>query len=84
MKIDKSPPVPDDDVLNDASKQLYYVIWSVAETTGDLATSFGTWLDHYSPGAKKTVLFNKHSQDSLAQSITSGQEEEELKKSGWL
>ena len=36
-------------VLIDGGQLQYHVVWSVLETTGDMAASFGIRLTHYSP-----------------------------------
>ena len=53
-----TPPAPDM-VLVDAGQLLYHVVWPVAGTTGDLASSFGARLANYPPGSKKLVLFDR-------------------------
>ena len=52
-------PAPDI-VLDDASQVWYHVVWLVAETTGDLASSFGVRLIRYPPDAQQVVLFDRY------------------------
>ena len=52
-----------DVVLVDASQLLYHVVWPVAGTAGDLASSFGVRLSRYPPEAKKLVLFDRYYDD---------------------
>ena len=52
-----SAPAPD---LVDVNQLSYYVVWSVAGTAGDLASSFSVRLSHYPPEAKKRVLFERY------------------------
>ena len=54
-----STPAPDV-VLVDASQLLYHVVWLVAETTGDLASSFGVRLIRYPTDAQQLVLFDRY------------------------
>ena len=58
-----TPPAPDM-VLVDARQLLYHVVWPVAGTTGDLASSFGARLANYPPGSKKLVLFDRYDQEA--------------------
>ena len=57
-----SAPAPDV-VLVDASQLLYHVVWPVAGTAGDLASSFGARLSRYPPEAQKLVLFDRYYDD---------------------
>ncbi len=57
-----SAPAPDV-VLVDASQLLYHVVWPVAGTAGDLASSFGVRLSRYPPEAPKLVLFDRYYDD---------------------
>ena len=52
-----------DVVLVDASQLLYYDVWPVAGTVGDLALSFGDRLSRYPPEAQKLVLFDRYYED---------------------
>ena len=54
-----SAPAPDV-VLVDASQLLHHVVWPVAGTAGDLASSFGVRLSRYPPEAQKLVLFDRY------------------------
>ena len=49
-----TPPAPDV-VLVDAGQLLYHVVWPVAGTAGDLASSFGARLANYPPGSNTIV-----------------------------
>ena len=55
-------PAPDV-VLVDASQLLYHVVWPVAGTAGDLASSFGVRLSRYPPEAQNLVLFDRYYDD---------------------
>ena len=58
-----NPPVPEV-VMVDAGQLLYHVVWPVAGTAGDLASSFGARLANYPHGSKKLVLFDRYDQEA--------------------
>ena len=57
-----SAPTPDV-VLVDAIQLLYYVVWPVAGTAGDLTSSFGVRLSRYPTSAQTLVLFDHYYED---------------------
>ena len=58
-----NPPAPEV-VLVDYGQLLYHVVWPVAGTAGDLASSFGARLANYPHGSKKLVLFDRYDQEA--------------------
>ena len=66
-----SPPAPDM-VLVDASQLLFHVVWPVAGTAGDLASSFGVRLSRYHPEAQNLVCLNAIMSMSQLQRTTRG------------
>ena len=60
-----NPPAPEV-VLVDAGQLLYHVVWPVAGTAGDLASSFGARLANYPHVSKKLVLFDRYDQEATS------------------
>ena len=62
LSVSAMTPCAPNVVLVDAGQLLYYVVWPVSGTTGDLAASFGTRLAHYPPVSKQIILFDRYDQ----------------------